>query len=56
MLAILAAETLGDQLFQLRHVEIEHPREQAERENVLALVLGRAADGLDGQLEIGTPT
>ena len=46
---ILAGETFGDELFEFRHVEVEHPRDQAERVNVLALVLGRAADGLDGQ-------
>ena len=33
--------------FELRHVQIEHPRDQAQGINVLALVLGRAADGLD---------
>ena len=46
---VLAAKTLGNELFQLRHVEIEHPRDQAEGVNVFALVLGRAADGFDGQ-------
>ena len=46
---VLAAKALGNQFFQLRHVEIEHPRNEAERVNVFALVLGRAADGLDRQ-------
>ena len=46
---VLAAETFADQFFQFRHVEIEHPRDEAERVNVFALVLGRAADGFDGQ-------
>ena len=46
---VLAGETFADELFQLRHVQVEHFGDQAEGENVLALVLGRAADGLDRQ-------
>ncbi len=44
---ILAGETLAQKLFQLRHIQIEHPGDEAERVNVFALVLGGAADGLD---------
>jgi len=36
-------------LLQFRHVEVEHPRQQAERVNIFALVLGRAANGFDRQ-------
>ena len=46
---VFAGETFADELFELRHIEIKHPRDQAERVNVFALVLGRAADGFDRQ-------
>ena len=34
--------------FELRHIQIKHPRHQPEHKHVLALVLRRAADGFDG--------
>ena len=49
MLGSLPPKRSLDELLQLRHVQIEHFGDQAERKNVLALVLGRAADGFDRQ-------
>ena len=50
---ILAAEPLADQRLELGHVQVEHPGQQPQREDVLAFVFGRAADGLDGQARNG---
>ncbi len=44
---ILAAETFLDELGQLGDVQVEYLCEQAERENILALVAARPAHGLD---------
>ena len=46
---VLAAEALLDERGELLDVEVEDAREQAEDEDVLALVLRGAADGLDGR-------
>ena len=46
---VLAGEALGDELLKLRQVQVEHAGDQAERVKVLALVLRRAADGLNCQ-------
>ena len=46
---VLAGEAFCHQFGQLGHVEVEHAGQQTESENVFALVLGGAADGLDGQ-------
>ena len=46
---ILAAEALADELLQFRHVQIENPGHQAQGEDVLPFVLGRAANRLDRQ-------
>ena len=43
-------------LLQLLDIEIENFRDQAEDENVFALVLGRAAERFDREPVIGTPT
>ena len=45
---VLAAEALLDQGRQLVDVEVENPRQKAQDEDILALVLGGAADRLDG--------
>ena len=45
---VLTAETLADQLGELRHLEVEDARDQPEHVDVLALVLRGAADRLDG--------
>ena len=46
---IFAGEPFLNQLFQFWDVQIEHLGNQAERKNVLSLIFGRSADGLDGQ-------
>ena len=46
---VLAAEPFFDQLRQLHHIQIKNLRQQTHRENVLALVLARAAHRLDRQ-------
>ena len=46
---IFAGETFADQLFQLGHIQIKHLGHEAERVNIFALVLGRAADGFHHQ-------
>src|SRR5262245_66240430 len=50
---IFATEFFADQSFQLIDVEIENLRDQPENENVLAFVLGRAAQRFDGQTSDG---
>ncbi len=47
---ILAAEPLADERLELGDVQVEDAGHQAQRKDVLALILGRAADRLDGQI------
>ncbi len=46
-------KTRGDAACEFGGIEIEHPRHEAERENIFALILGRAADGLHRGLRDG---
>lgn len=44
----LAGKALLEERRELRHVELEHAGDEAEHVDVLALLLGGAADGLHG--------
>ena len=44
-----SAKSFPDQSFELARIEMKDPRDQAEHKDVLALVLGRAAERFDGQ-------
>ena len=46
---VFAGESLANELFELGHVQIEHFGQQTEREDVFPFVLGRAANGFNGQ-------
>jgi hypothetical protein len=46
---ILAREAFGDEFLDLGRVQVEHPGHQPERQDILALVLGCAANGFNGQ-------
>ena len=46
----LALKAFDNQSLNASGIEVKHARDQTERENVFALVLGRAADGFHSQL------
>ena len=48
---VFAAEFFGDDSLQFLDIEIKNLRDQAEHENVFALVLGGAAERFDGQTQ-----
>ena len=50
---ILSAEALLDQLRELRHIQIKHPRDEPECVDIFPLVAPRPADGLDGEARNG---
>ena len=48
MSSVFPPEALADERGELLDIEVEDAGDQAEDEEILALVLGGAADGLDG--------
>src|SRR5438552_19216595 len=52
---VLTAKSFINQLLKLRDIQIKHLCNQSKRKNILPLILGSAANRLDGQSGYGNP-